>query len=172
MSLQKNIMQKLSQWLKDPSPWQLKILARVFDRIIPFNIPHGLSFISISDAEVKVKIPLKKKNMNHLKGVHACAIALIGEFTGGITIIRMFPVSEYRLILKSLNAQYLYQGRTDLIGRAVLKKEDVQRIHQALSSDSVCEQKMVTEIQDLNGKLVAKVTTTWQIKSWKQVQLK
>ena len=51
--------------------------------VIPFNKPHGIKLIEISDDFVKTKIPYKRKNLNHIKGIHACGMATAAEFASG-----------------------------------------------------------------------------------------
>ena len=50
-------------------------------RMIPFNAPHGFEIAEITDWEVKTVLPYIRKNLNHINGIHACALATVSEFT-------------------------------------------------------------------------------------------
>ncbi|MCK5104546.1 MAG: DUF4442 domain-containing protein, partial [Cyclobacteriaceae bacterium] len=59
----------------------LKILNIGLNRMVPFNKPHGFKVVEIGDYHLKTMVPYKKSNFNHIKGIHACALATLSEFT-------------------------------------------------------------------------------------------
>jgi len=95
------------------SSFYLWLLNRSFDRMIPFNRPHGFRIIEIGDHHVRTRLPYKTKNLNHLKGLHACALATLTEITGGFIFVTQLDPRKYRIILKKLEVDYLYQGKTN-----------------------------------------------------------
>ena len=68
------------------------VLNRMLDRLIPFNKPHGFKVLAISDHEVTTLIPYKKKNFNHIRGLHATALATLSEFTTGLMLLNVFRI--------------------------------------------------------------------------------
>src|SRR6187402_1605157 len=90
----------------------LKLLNVTLSRLIPFNGPHRLHIEKIEDDSLEISLPYIRRNLNHLKGLHACALAALSEYTCGLMLSRKLPPGEFRLIMKELNMTYHYQGRT------------------------------------------------------------
>lgn len=151
----------------------LRLLNFGLARAIPFNSPHGFKIIQLNDSQVETYLPYKRKNLNHLKGIHACALATLTEFTIGVFLISKFKVEEYRLILKNLKMDYHYQGKTEITAAYGMTEEDVQQkvllpLQNADSVDIDCEVK--TFDRDKNH--ISTGVATWQIKDWSKVKTK
>jgi len=162
-----NLMDKL---IKNPTTINLMALNKVLTVGVPFNAPHGFKIKEISEDVVIISLPNRKLNHNHLGGIHACAMATVGEFCAGMSLLKTFGVSQYRLILSDLHVKYTYQGRSDLEGSCSPRQIDQSTVKKILDADGKYLQKLETLIRDKNGKEVATVTTTWQLKAWDQVK--
>jgi acyl-coenzyme A thioesterase PaaI-like protein len=158
--------------IKNPTKTNLMALNKMFTVGIPFNAPHGYKIRELSEEAVRIHLPNRKLNHNHLGGIHACAIATVGEFCAGTSLLLSFGISKYRLILSELQVKYTYQGRTDLEGTCSPRQIDKEAVASALENEGKYLQKLETFIKDKNGKEVAVVTTVWQLKSWDQVKTK
>lgn len=158
--------------LDKPSSIEMIVLDKVLKFMIPFNSPHGFKLLALNDEEIKIRLPYKNKNLNHLKGIHACAIATVGEFCAGMSLIRSFPMSKYRPILAKLEAEYLYQGKTDLIGSIKIVPDKILAVKDEIETAGKSLIELETVLTDKNQNVVAKVRTTWQIKSWDKVKTK
>lgn len=164
-----NLIDKL---IANPTTTNLMALNKVLAVGIPFNAPHGFKIKEINDDTVLISLPNRKLNHNHLGGVHACAMATVGEFCAGMSLLKSFGISQYRLILSDLHVKYTYQGRADLEGTCSPRQIDKAAVKKILDTEGKHLQTLVTEIKDKNGKEVAVVTTTWQLKAWDKVQTK
>lgn len=158
--------------LSNPSSMELMIIDKVLKFMIPFNAPHGFRLLTLNDEEVKIRLPYKNKNLNHLKGIHACALATVGEFCAGMSLIRSFPMSKYRPILSKLNVEYLYQGKTDVIGTIKIVPDKILAVKDEIETAGKSLIELETIVTDKQQNVVAKVFTTWQIKSWDKVKTK
>ncbi|MEK7485696.1 MAG: DUF4442 domain-containing protein [Planctomycetota bacterium] len=149
---------------------------RLFNRfgkwIIPFNRPHRLRIETLTNQLCITTIPYRRTNWNHLKGIHAGAIATLGEFTAGILLISNYGMSRYRLILSRLEVEYHYQGKTNLQASAQFDPADKDRIRELLEKGEPAVVEMKTELEDKNKNKVATVKTLWQMKSWDAVKTK
>jgi acyl-coenzyme A thioesterase PaaI-like protein len=153
------------------SPFYLTILNWSLDRMIPFNKPHRFRITEIGDFHLKTRIPYQKKNFNHIRGLHACALATISEFTTGFLLITKLDAKKYRLIMQRLEMDYHYQGKTDGYAQFVLSPEWFEEnIYQPLtgreSTVVICEVK----IYDTKGNQLTTGKVHWQIKSWDKVK--
>jgi acyl-coenzyme A thioesterase PaaI-like protein len=159
--------------LNNPTKINLIALDKVLRLGIPFNAPHGFKITHMSDEAVMINLPNRKLNHNHLGGVHACAMATVGEYCAGMSILKSFGISKYRLILSEINVKYTYQGRTDLEGFCSPQQINRDDVAQALESEGRYFQTLTTIIREKkSGKEVAQVTTTWQLKPWSEVKTK
>ncbi len=139
---------------------------------IPFNAPHGFSFKKLAPYEVQIYLPNFKLNHNHLGGMHACAIATLGEFCAGMALVKHLGMKRYRFILSELSVKYHLQGRTGLTGVAKMPSERIEQIKKDLETQDKILVEHNTEIMNKHGEKVADVRTVWQVKDWEKVQLK
>src|SRR5687768_10915048 len=134
------------------SSFYLKVLNWSMNRMVPFNKPHGFRILSIGDYHLKTSIPYRKRNWNHIRGLHACALATISEFTTGFLLVSKLDAKKYRLIMQRLEMDYHYQGKMDAVAFFEATEEWLDRkIYEPLrTSESVvviCEVK----IHDVQG---------------------
>lgn len=151
----------------------LKILNWSLDRMIPFNKPHGFRVVEIGDYHLKTFIPYKKRNFNHIRGLHACALATISEFTTGFLLVTKLDAKKYRLIMQRLEMDYHYQGKTDAYAAFTLSAEWFDsNIYTPLKTQDatvvICEVKILDEKQ--NQLTTGRVH--WQVKDWSKVKTK
>lgn len=165
--------QMIDKLIANPTRINLMALNKVMTLGIPFNAPHGFRIRKLDQEAVVIGLPDKKLNHNHLGGIHACAIATVGEYCAGMSILSSFGISKYRLILAELNVKYTYQGRTDLEGTCLPEQIDRNAIEKGLESEGKFLQTLTTVVREKKtGKEVAVVTTTWQLKPWNLVKTK
>jgi len=153
------------------SSFYLWLLNFNLARTIPFNIPHGFEITQITDTSLRTRLPYKRKNLNHIRGLHACALATLSEFTTGFLLISRLGMTNYRIILKRLEMDYHFQGKMGAWAEFVitpdwLEREVVQPLQQSESVVVNCEVKIFDEQQN-------HLTTGhvhWQIKDWKKVK--
>lgn len=140
--------------------------------VIPFNAPHGFKLMKLSPREVRIELPNFKLNHNHLGGIHACAMATLGEFCAGMTLARNLGFTRYRFILAELHIDYRLQGRTRLIGTATLNEGEIEELKEKLSHQEKVLFPHTTVITNVHGETVAEVKSVWQVKDWDKVRLR
>jgi len=148
----------------------LFLLNRVLLYAIPFNKPHGIKIMQVHDGGVSVRLPYKRKNLNHLKGIHACALATTAEYTSGISLLTTIG-TDYRLIMKNINVTYHYQAKMDVITSLKLDKNLIEeKILSPLKSDDAVLFENTVEVQDLMANHICTAVVQWQIKKWEKVR--
>lgn len=168
----KALYKMMDNLLANPTKLNLIALDKLLRFGIPFNSPHGFKIKSLSRDGVLITLPNRKLNHNHLGGVHACAMATVGEYCAGMSLLTSFGISKYRLIMSEMNVKYTYQGRVDLEGFCSPQQIDVDKVREGLEKEGKYSQTLKTIIREENGREVAEVTTTWQLKNWEQVKTK
>jgi acyl-coenzyme A thioesterase PaaI-like protein len=155
------------------SSFYLWLLNRSLDSMVPFNRPHSFRITEISDCHVRTRLPYKTKNLNHLKGLHACALATLTEITAGFIFVTQLDPRKYRIILKKLEVDYLYQGKTDAFGEFRISDTWMaEKVINPLKSTESVEVISAVSIKDENGNQLTQGRATWQIKRWDKVKTK
>ncbi|MBD63773.1 MAG: DUF4442 domain-containing protein [Halobacteriovoraceae bacterium] len=154
------------------SKTKLVALETLFNQGIPFNIPHKFKFVEISHQKTVLKLPYIKKNKNHLGGLHACAVATLGEYPAGLTLVKKFGMSRYRLIMRRIQVEYFKQAKEALLGEVIVNHQELDQFGQQLQSEDMVEVEMTTNILNKSEEVIAVVHTVWQIKNWKKVSFK
>lgn len=149
------------------------LLSFGLNQMVPFNKPHGFSIDAISGNSLTIKLPYKKRNLNHVKGLHACAMATLAEVCSGFLLLSRIDPKEYRIILSRLEMDYYYQGKsaayaTFKLPDKTLKEHVLTPLSKAEKISFPCQ----VEIHDSEQNHLAKGIAHWQIKNWKSVKLK
>lgn len=154
------------------SPARLWLLNQILSFSIPFNKPHGFKISAIEDYKIITKAPYRKKNFNHLRGIHACAIATVGELSAGLSLMHHFSPKQFRFIMSHLTVDYHYQAKKGIFAETIISQEIKTHILDALNQSEKTLQTITTDIYDTENTKIATVQTTWQIKDWKHVKTK
>lgn len=146
------------------------LLNLALPQVIPFNRPLSFKIRRLTQSRSEVEIPFKRANKNHLGGLHACAMATVGEYAAGILILRCVDPGQKRIVLKNLNVEYVKQGRTAALATVEWPHGDAlspEKLHQSQEAHEI---KMTTLIRSKDGADLAHVHTLWQVKPWSQVR--
>lgn len=155
------------------SKFDLWILNFLFLRGIPFNAPHKVKVVSITDDTVKARFPYIRKNLNHVKGLHACGLAALSEFTAGTTLMSRIDAKKYRLIMKELKMEYFYQGKADAYAEFTLSDDWIlQHVIKPLETADHVYVECAVKVHDAKGNHLCTGTSYWQLKNWDKVKTK
>jgi acyl-coenzyme A thioesterase PaaI-like protein len=143
------------------------------DRMIPFNKPHRFRIVEIDTYHIKTMIPYRRSNFNHIRGLHACALATISEFTTGFLLVSRLDSRQYRLIMRRLEMDYHYQGKMDATASFTISQEWLQeKILTPLQSQDAVEVICEVKIHDTQGNHLTTGHVYWHIKDWSRVKTK
>jgi acyl-coenzyme A thioesterase PaaI-like protein len=155
------------------SNFQLWILNTFIGKFIPFNGPHKYKIVGITDDGFEIEMPYIKKNLNHLKGLHACGLATLSELIAGLTLIRKLGFKEYRLIMQELKMDYYYQAKMPVRVKFELTDDFLKtNLKDPLTTGDAVFVEMKTEVYDLEKNHICTGTTKWQVKKWTSVKTK
>jgi len=149
--------------------WKLNAALRW---MIPFNRPHGLRVTPLNTGGIRVDIPFRRANLNHIKGVHACCLATAAEYCSGLALMEHLDAKRYRIIMKSLRMDYHYQAKAAAFAQFAPGREELDRhILQPLRTDEAVLYTAQVEVRDAEHHL-ATGHITWQVKEWGKVRTK
>ena len=169
----KNLLFKnVERLLRSPSRANTFLLSKIFKKAIPFNDQHDFEIIEVTQDSVSTQCDYKRKNMNHLKGIHACAIATIGEYSAGLIISKKLGLADYRMIMKDIKVEYIKQARENVISTATLRDAQIMDLKNELESKDKVEVVIESVIKNESSEVSAKCQTSWQLKTWETVSFK
>lgn len=147
------------------------LLNRLLERMVPFNKPHRFRVTELNDESLRIEIPYRKRNFNHIRGLHACAMATLSEFTTGLLLLTRLDARKYRIIMQRLEMDYHYQGKmnafaTFAVTDSWLEKEIYAPLQNQDAVVIICEVK----IHDIQGNHLSTGHVHWQIKDWQKVK--
>jgi len=142
-------------------------------RMIPFNKPHGFKITEVGDNFVKVKIPYKKGNFNHIKGIHACALATASEYSTGLVLLNRLDAKKYRIIMQKMEMRYHYQAKMDTIVSFEISDDWLnEQILAPLKEETSIVVNCEVKSHDIQGNHLTTGNIFWQVKSWENVKTK
>lgn len=142
-------------------------------RMIPFNKPHGFKITSLTDWSVTVKIPYKRANFNHIKGIHACALATASEYATGLVLLNKLNPKKYRIIMQKMEMQYHYQAKKDT--RVVFEITESwlnETVIDPLKTQEAVVINCEVRSYDLDDNHLTTGNIFWHIKAWEKVRTK
>ncbi len=150
--------------------WKLNLLLW---RMIPFNAPHRFKVVEVTPESLTIEMPYIQKNLNHIKGLHACGLAALCEYVCGLHLIKLANTNQYRILLKSLKLDYHYQGKKAVKAQFTLNQTWFhENIEIPLKTEPSILHSFHIEVFDGDQKLICTGIPEWQIKAWNQVKTK
>jgi acyl-coenzyme A thioesterase PaaI-like protein len=125
MSNQLKRVVESSKWL--PANVRATVVSKILGKVVPYVGTTGLLYEEISSERVIVSIRNQHKVQNHIKNVHAAAMALLAETATGFVVGINLPDDKLPLI-KSLKVDFYKRTKGDMRAVATLTPEDVARI--------------------------------------------
>ncbi len=155
------------------SKWQRWLLNYSLNRFVPFNRAHRFQVEALGDNFLRIQVPYRKSNLNHLKGIHACAQATAAEISSGLLLIATMDPKRYRLILQKLDLDYHYQAKSAVSARFEIDEEWLQdRVYEPLQHQDRVFVDCAIDLFDKGNNKVASAIARWQIKDWQAVKTK
>lgn len=155
------------------SAFWLWVLNQAHPRLVPFNLPHKFEIVGLSDQHLKARIPYRRSNLNHIRGLHACALATLSEFATGFLLLSRLDGTKYRMIMQRIEMDYHYQGKMDAFAEFTVTDEwlDASILGPLKSSEAVVVP-CVVKIHDAKGNHLTTGKVFWQFKNWSSVKTK
>lgn len=154
------------------SKWGLWKLNFILQRGVPFNKPHNIRLIKVDADEVQAKIPYKRSNLNHIKGIHACGLATACEYSSGFLLLSNLG-RDYRLIMESLEMKYHYQAKKEAVATFKMSAEELkEKVIEPLKTEEKVYIRCEINCHDSEGNHLCTGWTNWQVKRWDKVKTK
>ena len=139
-----------------PAGIQKKLRNFAFGNAVPLVGTAGLSYDVVTPEQVVVSIKNKRKTQNHIKGVHAAAMALIAETATGFVVGVNLPGDSIPLI-KTMHVDYRKRSKGDMKAVASLTEEQREKIKTEPKGEVV----VPCVVTDESGNQPITVEMTW-----------
>ncbi len=129
-----------------------KLFNFMLGRTVPYSGNIKAQVLTLGDGKVTIAMNDRRAVRNHLKSIHAIALANLGELASGMAMFSKIPNST-RAIVVDLDIKYLKKARGRLIATGTANPPDVV----SEPTRSIVE----AEIKDSSGDIVATINVHW-----------
>lgn len=129
-----------------PLPGGRRLFSRVVGRAAPYTGTMGAEVVELSRGRSKVVLRDRRAVRNHLRSVHAIALANLAELTGNVALAYSLP-DDARFIVAGLSIEYLKKARGKITGTCELEP---------ITSSDRRQYEVVVEMRDESGEMVAR----------------
>lgn len=109
-------------------------ITKLFGNFVPFLGTAGLRFEEVGRERMVVSIRNRRRVQNHIKGLHAAAMALLAETASGFVVGMNVP-DDKLMLLKSMKVDYMKRAQGDMRAVATLSAAQVVRMVQEEKGD-------------------------------------
>ena len=141
------------------------LMSRLMQEVIPFNRPHRLSVLSLNDLRCEVALPFRRRNLNHVGTMHACALATAAEYASGLCVLSAFGVGHVRLVMANMQISYLRRGDSRCVASAELPSKTLEHVQGQLKDHGRCAFDLRSVVRDAADEVVAEAQITWHLKA-------
>jgi acyl-coenzyme A thioesterase PaaI-like protein len=158
--LQLNASALLSLWGKiSPLPGGKTAFSRLLGFFIPYTGRLGARIEELSPGRAVVSVRECRQLRNHLRSMHAMALANLGELASGLALHTAIPL-EAQAILTSFSITYLKKARGHLVAQSACEP---------IQSAETREVELMVSIRNEAKEEVAQVHAWWRVGARRKV---
>lgn len=129
-----------------------KLFNFMLGRVVPYSGNIKAEVLTLENGKVTIAMQDRRAVRNHLKSIHAIALANLGELASGLAMFSKVPNST-RAIVVDLDISYLKKARGRLIATGTATPPDI--------IDAPIKSIVEAVIKDSSGDIVATINVHW-----------
>jgi acyl-coenzyme A thioesterase PaaI-like protein len=129
------------------------LFSRLLGRMVPYTESMRATVVTLEVGHARVRLRDRRRVRNHLRSVHAIALANLGELSTGLAALSALPPTV-RAILVGIEMTYLKKARGLLVSEARCDLDEIR---------SPREQVVTADITDDLGEVVATARARWRL---------
>lgn len=131
-----------------------KIFSKLLGKFVPYTASIGAEIVELSRGICVVQLTDRRSVRNHLKSIHAIALANLGELTSGLAVQSSIH-PDCHCIITEFNIVYNKKARGTLTASARVEENPSLEEHDI---------KVSVDIKNETGDVVATATTSWNVR--------
>jgi uncharacterized protein (TIGR00369 family) len=133
---------------------------------VPMNRALGLRIeeVASDSSRVVLRLPARRRNLNIGGTVHGAAIFALAETVHGIAFFWQFAPAQYSMVTRQARLEFLTPARGALTCSFALEEAVRCRIADELARQGACEVEFTSEVQDAQGRTVARLLAAYAIR--------
>ena len=132
--------------------------------VVPFNRPHRIRVVELAAEQCKVALPWRRRNLNHVGTMHACAMATAAEYASGLCLMNAMEHDKVRLVMANLNITYPRRAQSECMAVAKLDRQHFADILAQLDKEGRGAFVLKAQVKNTDNEVVASAEITWHLK--------
>lgn len=143
---------------------RLTMFSRLMQEVVPFNRPHRIRVVDLSADQCKVLLPWRRRNLNHVGTMHACALATAAEYASGLCLLNAMEHQRVRLVMANMNITYPRRAQSACTAVAKLDSQHLADILAQLDKEGRGAFVLKAQVKNADNEVVASAEITWHLK--------
>ncbi|WGY01215.1 YiiD C-terminal domain-containing protein [Nocardioides sp. QY071] len=131
--------------------------------MIPIMDAMGVEVVEAGANAVAARLPAGP-NVNHFGTAYAGSLFTVAEVLGGLYASTSLSAEGGVPLLKSMTIDFLRPAATDVVSRARLEDDEIQRILAEYAERGKSDFELVAEVTDEEGTVVARTRGLYQLR--------